>query len=40
MLVNTKSIPFEPQIYVGTNAVSRKKSVKYLGLNIDEDLKF
>ena len=39
MLVTTKSIPFESQIYLGNDAVSRKKSMKYLGLNINEDLK-
>ena len=33
-------IPFEPEIKLRTDQISRKKFVKYLGLHIDDNLKF
>ena len=40
ILVTNKKIAFAPAIFLGTNQIVRKKSVKYLGIYIDDKLKF
>ena len=40
MLVTTRPVLMEPRILIGSDVVSRKSSVKYLGLFIDDSLKF
>ena len=40
MLFTNRIVDFEPIIEIGSERIERKSSAKYLGLNIDEGLKF
>ena len=40
MILTNKVLPFEPVLRLDDNVISRKTTVKYLGLNLDEKLKF
>ena len=40
MLVTTKLVPTKPKLFLGSDEIICKNSVKYLGLNIDKNLKF
>ena len=40
IILSNKSIPFSPDINIGGNIVSKTKSFKYLGMHIDENMKF
>ena len=40
IIITNRKLPFEPQILLGNDLISRKTHVKYLGLTIDERLKF
>ena len=40
MIISNRNLDFEPTILLGTDTITRKQSVKYLGLQIDSQLKF
>ena len=40
MLITIKAVLPVPQICIGTDTVMQKISVKYLGLNVDNSVKF
>ena len=40
LLVTNRDVPYDPQIYMGTERIFRKKTVKYLGLYVDDGFKF
>ena len=40
MIVTNLDIPTEPNIYLGSDRISRRKYVKYLGMHIDSALKY
>ena len=40
IIFTNKPIDNEPLIYLGSSQIERKSTVKYLGLNIDDNLKF
>ena len=40
MIITNKKIVSEPEIYLGEDRISRKSSVKYLGLHIDDNMHF
>ena len=40
MLVTTKLVPTKPNLFLGSDEVICKNSLKYVGLNIDKNLKF
>ena len=40
MLITNKFVPTDPLIYLNNESIPRKHCVRYLGLNIDEKLKF
>ena len=40
LLVSNRKCEIDPLINIGTEIISRKTSVKYLGIHVDESLKF
>ena len=40
MLITTKFVPTKPRVFLGFDETICKNSVKYLGLNIDKNIKF
>ena len=40
MLVTSKLVPTKPRIFLGSDEIICKNSVKYLGLNMEKNLKF
>ena len=40
MLITTKLVPTSPRVFLGSDEIICKNSVKYLGLNFDINLKF